>query len=222
MGSSIRTEFDLFIFDCDGVLVDSEVLSCQCLADVLGWHGVTIGLDEVFERFLGRASSAVAEYFLTQTGRPLPNEFRRQLRAHLAAVFERSLKLMPGVPAVLETIEKPYCLATSSDVDRIEMTLRVARIREYFGERVYSAAMVPNGKPAPDLFLHAASAMKADPRRTLVIEDSANGVLAGKRAGMTVWGFIGGSHYRNRDGRQLLGAAGADRIFGSMSELMSA
>ncbi len=98
------------------------------------------------------------------------------------------------------------------------MTLSVARLEAYFGDRVFSAAMVEHSKPAPDLFLYAAEKMRASPARTLVIEDSVNGVLAGKAAGMIVWGFIGGSHYAGRDGRKLLSEAGADRVFDSMAD----
>ncbi len=213
--------YDLVIFDCDGVLVDSEMLSCQCLADVLHRHGVAISVEDVFQRFLGRSSSAVSDYYLETVGRPLPSEFGADLRDHLTEIFERSLAVMPDVPALLESIRQPYCLATSSDVDRVKMTLRVSGLDRYFDGRVFTASMVAHGKPAPDLFLLAASSMGATPQRALVVEDSVNGVLAGKRAGMTVWGFIGGSHYANRDGRKLLTETGADRIVSSINELMS-
>jgi beta-phosphoglucomutase-like phosphatase (HAD superfamily) len=101
------------------------------------------------------------------------------------------------------------------------MTLSTAGLDQLFAGRAYSAGMVKHGKPAPDLFLLAAKEMHADPLRTLVIEDSVNGVLAGKAAGMTVWGFTGGSHHRNRDGATLLTEAGADRIIQSFAELLS-
>jgi len=100
----------------------------------------------------------------------------------------------------------------------VSFSLGVTGLSQYFGANVYTSQMVKHGKPAPDLFLYAASAMQADPRRTLVIEDSVSGVKAGKAAGMTVWGFVGGSHYASRDGRVILQAAGADRVFARMSE----
>ena len=212
--------FNLLIFDCDGVLVDSEVLSCQCLIEVLARHGVSVDLDEAFDRFLGRSSLAVEEYYLTTTGAPLPRQFGSELRTHLASSFRRSLQLIPHVRLVLDSIDRPYCLASSSDADRLRMTLSVAGLERYFGDRVYTSAMVAHGKPAPDLFLFAAAKMSASAAETLVIEDSINGVLAGKAAGMTVWGFIGGSHYSGRDGGRLLSDAGADRVFGSMADLM--
>lgn len=212
--------FDLVIFDCDGVLVDSEVLSCRCLAEILGEHGMTITADEVLQRFLGRSSAAVADYFEEQTGRPLPATFRAALNRRLATAFAASLELIPGALTVLQNIGERYCLATSSDPERIEMTLRITRLAPFFDRRVFTASMVANGKPAPDLFLLAATQMNAAPGRTLVVEDSVNGVLAGKRAGMTVWGFTGGSHYASRDGDRLLAEAGADRTFHSLDELM--
>src|SRR5260221_14620284 len=101
---------DLIIFDCDGVLVDSEVLSCRCLVDVLGQHGVTIDLEQVFRRFLGRSSSAVADYYVAATGQELPSRFRSDYFDRLRAEFETSLKLTPDVRSVLDGINLPYCL----------------------------------------------------------------------------------------------------------------
>jgi beta-phosphoglucomutase-like phosphatase (HAD superfamily) len=122
------------------------------------------------------------------------------------------------VGAVLGRLQSPICVASSSDLDRVCFSLAQTGLSTYFGQRLYSAQMVERGKPAPDLFLHAAAAMQADPHRTLVIEDSASGVRAAKAAGMTVWGFIGGGHYASRDGRAILQAAGADRVFARMAD----
>jgi len=113
-------------------------------------------------------------------------------------------------------------VASSSDIDRVSLSLDVTGLRAHFGARLYTAQMVRHGKPAPDLFLHAAAQMGAEPPRALVIEDSVSGVQAGKAAGMTVWGFVGGSHYRARDGRAILSAAGADRVFSRMSDFWEA
>jgi HAD superfamily hydrolase (TIGR01509 family) len=214
-------DFDLVIFDCDGVLVDSEVLSCRCVVDVLKAYGIEIGLEEVFDRFLGRSSAVLEAYVAERTGKPLPADFRRRLNDRLTELFESSLQTMPAARDILATLDRPFCLATSSDPQRISMTLRISRLGEFFPNRVFTASMVAHGKPAPDLFLHAAAAMGARPERTLVVEDSVNGVLAGKRAGMTVWGFTGGSHYARRDGDRLLGGAGADRTFRSLNDLIS-
>jgi HAD superfamily hydrolase (TIGR01509 family) len=208
---------DLIIFDCDGVLVDSEVLSCGCLSAVLAGHGIALGLDEALERFVGRSVTAVREHY-GELGRPLPDRFPAELKARVRETFAASLSPIEGVAALLSSLEPPICVASSSDLDRVSFSLAMTGLAEYFGGRIYTAQMVKRGKPAPDLFLHAAAEMGADPRHTLVIEDSVSGVRAGKAAGMTVWGFVGGAHYASRDGRAMLRAAGADRVFAHMSE----
>jgi len=213
--------FDLVIFDCDGVLVDSEVLSCECLVEVLHDYGVSITIQEVFERFLGRSSAALEAYFVAEKGEALLGDFRRRANQRLLETFRRSLQLMPGVTNLLADLGLPFCLATSSDPERIAVTLSVSGLDQFFARRVFTASMVKHGKPAPDLFLLAARTMGAEPRRTLVIEDSVNGVLAGKSAGMTVWGFTGGSHYATWDGNRLLAGAGADHIFNALADLKS-
>ncbi len=209
--------FDLIIFDCDGVVVDSEVLACQALADTLGRYGLPVSLDEVFQRFLGRSFAEVEDYFRNRTGAPLPEAFRIDFRARLEEVFRASLQPMAGIRDVLARVEPPYCLASSSDPGRIGLTLAASGMAAMFGDRVYSASQVRNGKPKPDLFLYAAEMMAEAPSRTLVIEDTVPGVLAGKAAGMTVWGFTGGSHCAGRAVGRKLADAGADRVFDRMS-----
>jgi len=209
---------DLVIFDCDGVLIDSEVLSCSCLAETLAAHGVAMPLEEVVERFLGRGFAAVPAYYREATGRTLPDSFAPELRARQSERFIAALTPMPHVTSVLTSLERPYCLASSSDGERIRISLAVTGLDHFFEGRIFTAAMVERAKPAPDLFLLAAARMGVSPARTLVIEDSINGVLAAKAAGMSVWGFTGGSHYAGRDMTPALMAAGANRVFGSMTE----
>jgi HAD superfamily hydrolase (TIGR01509 family) len=209
------TDYDLIIFDCDGVLVDSEMLSCACLVELLRRHGIDVELKTVFDRFLGRSISAVAEHF-TALGRVMPAGFPAELRALVHRSFAASLRAMAGVESVLRTLDTAYCVASSSDLERVNFSLELTGLSARFAGRVFTAQMVHSGKPAPDLFLYAAASMAMDPGRTLVIEDSVSGVQAGKAAGMTVWGFVGGSHYAARDGRALLAAAGADRVFDRM------
>ena len=109
-------------------------------------------------------------------------------------------------------------MASSSALDRVSLSLSLTGLARHFGDRLYTSQMVERGKPAPDLFLYAAERMAADPGRTLVIEDSVSGVVAAKAAGMTAWGFVGGSHYQSRDGRANLKDAGADRVFERMAD----
>ena len=121
---------------------------------------------------------------------------------------------------LLRGLDASFCVASSSDLERVEFSLALTGLAEFFAGKMFSAEMVRRGKPAPDLFLHAAARMQADPRKALVVEDSVSGVEAGKAAGMTVWGFVGGSHYAGRDGAALLEAAGADRILDRMADFL--
>jgi HAD superfamily hydrolase (TIGR01509 family) len=213
----MEPDVELVIFDCDGVLVDSEMLACRTLAETLARHRIPIGIEEVFGRFLGRSFALVEAYYREETGEPMPEAFRVDFRRRIEQAFRESLEPMSGVGRVLETLDRPYCLASSSDPDRIGFTLRAAGLTDMFGPRVYSASQVTRGKPAPDLFLFAAGTMDSAPGRCLVIEDTVPGVLAGKAAGMTVWGFTGGSHCVGRDVGRKLKEAGADRVFDRMS-----
>lgn len=213
----IQPKPDLIIFDCDGVLVDSELLSCQCLSDELSVSGISLTLAQALELFLGRSTSAITQHY-RELGQMVPVDFPLRLKSRVLTVLEQALRPVHDVDAVLSGLRVPHCVASSSDLDRVALSLKVTGLAPHFETRIYTAQMVRHGKPAPDLFLHAAEKMGAAPARTLVIEDSVSGVQAGKAAGMTVWGFVGGSHYRGRDGRAILSAAGADRVFAQMSD----
>jgi HAD superfamily hydrolase (TIGR01509 family) len=208
---------DLIIFDCDGVLVDSEVLSCRCLCEVLARCGIKLELDEALELFLGRSTGAVLQHYGAH-GRALPDNFLSDLKACVRQAFQSSLQPIPGVGSLLSSLRVPHCVASSSDLDRVTFSLARAGLAVHFDGWLYTAQMVAHGKPAPDLFLYAAAKMQAEPARTLVIEDSVSGVAAARAAGMKVWGFVGGSHYESRDGRAILREAGADRVFDRMAD----
>jgi HAD superfamily hydrolase (TIGR01509 family) len=208
---------DLVIFDCDGVLVDSEVLSCQCLSEVLGECGIALSEDQAVELFLGRSSAALLSHYKDDR-RVNPETFLPELKSRVLQRFSQRLRPIPGVEAVVSRLESLSCVASSSDLDRVSQSLALTGLASLFGSRLYTAQMVERGKPAPDLFLYAAAQMHAAPQRTLVIEDSVSGVTAAKAAGMAVWGFVGGSHYQSRDGRAMLYDAGADRVFDRMTD----
>ncbi|MBW7963110.1 HAD family hydrolase [Bradyrhizobium sp. BR 10261] len=216
-----RPKPDLIIFDCDGVLVDSELLSCRCLSEVLAQFGLQLSVEQALELFLGRSTGAIEQHY-RELGQVLPSEFLSRLKARVLETFAGSLQPIPGVGTVLSRLKTPCCVASSSDLDRVSLSLEVTGLAPHFGDRLYTAQMVRYGKPAPDLFLHAAGKMQASPSRTLVIEDSVSGVQAAKAAGMRVWGFVGGGHYRRRDGRAILSAVGADRVFAQMSDFWGA
>jgi HAD superfamily hydrolase (TIGR01509 family) len=213
----IRPKPELVIFDCDGVLVDSELLSCRCLSDELSEFGISLTLAQALELFLGRSVGAVIQHY-RDLGRVVPVDFPVRLKARVLAAFREALRPIPDVDTVLSDLRMPRCVASSSDLDRVALSLDVTGLAPHFGDRIYTAQMVARGKPAPDLFLYAAGKMGAQPARTLVIEDSVSGVQAAKAAGMIVWGFVGGSHYPGRDGHAILSAAGADRVFARMSD----
>jgi HAD superfamily hydrolase (TIGR01509 family) len=213
--AKVRPEPDLIIFDCDGVLVDSELLSCRCLSEVLSEFGIELSPEQALKLFLGRSVAAIAQHYRA-LGRTVPEALWPRLKSRVLRTFEGSLQPIPDVASVISSLAAPFCVASSSDIDRVSLSLRVTGLAPHFGDRLYTAQMVRHGKPAPDLFLHAAEEMQAAPARTLVIEDSVSGVQAAKAAGMTVWGFVGGSHYRSRDGRAILSGAGADRVFERM------
>lgn len=211
-----RSKPELVIFDCDGVLVDSEVLSCQCLSEALGECGIELSIEDALQLFLGQSAAAVTLYW-RRRGQPLPETFLPELKSRVLERFRRSLQPMPGIGPLLSSLQMPFCVASSSDLDRVSLSLVLTGLAPHFGNRLYTSQMVPHGKPAPDLFLYAAAQMKIEPMRTLVVEDSISGVTAAKAAGMTAWGFVGGSHYRSRDARNMLYDAGAERVFERMA-----
>jgi HAD superfamily hydrolase (TIGR01509 family) len=186
--------FDLVIFDCDGVLIDSEIISARMLVDELAGLGVKIDLDYVGRHFLGRSYPTVMAQIRREFGLDLPPEFEDQYRSRLMAAFEQGLKVMPGVTEVLRGLALPWCVATSSSPMRAARSLQIAGLDGLVGDGLYTATMVARGKPAPELFLHVAAQRGVKPERCLVIEDSLNGVRAGLAAGMVVWRFTGGSH----------------------------
>ena len=188
------SEFDLVIFDCDGVLIDSEIISARMLVAELMRLGLTIDLAYVERNFLGRSYPVVMETIRREFGLDLPPDFEAQYREALLAAFQQELKVVPHVHEVLSQIGVPFCGASSSSPRRVEMSLSLVGLAPLIGDKVFTSTLVARGKPAPDLFLHAAEKMGATPERTLVLEDSLTGIRAGLAAGMTVWRFVGGSH----------------------------
>jgi HAD superfamily hydrolase (TIGR01509 family) len=191
--------FDLVIFDCDGVLIDSEIISARMLVQELALLGVHIDLAYVARHFLGRSYPTVMAQIRREFGLDLPPAFEEQYRERLLTEFQHSLKVMPGVTTVLDALAVPFCVATSSSPRRAAFSLQLTGLDHRVGDRLFTASQVARGKPAPDLFLLAAARMGVAPARALVIEDSLTGLRAGQAAGMTVWHFTGGSHFTQRD-----------------------
>ena len=208
----------LLIFDCDGVLIDSEIIACRVDAECFGEIGIAITAEEIAENFVGISSATMFAAIETRHGRKLPDDFAQRLRARLEAAFATELQPMPGIAATLDSLPTARCVASSSYPDRLSFTLGRTGLLDYFAPHIFSATMVKRGKPAPDLFLYAAAQMRVDPRDCLVIEDSRAGVEAANAAGMRVLGFVGGAHCRP-DHADRLRSAGANAIFSDMREL---
>jgi len=209
---------DLLVFDCDGVLVDSETVACRVDAELFAEIGIRVSVDEIAERFVGASSGSMCETLSREHGIALPDGFRRRLLDAVLARFENELSPIPGIPAALALLPQPRCVASSSEPHRIRRSLELTGLLAHFEPHLFSAQMVKRGKPAPDLFLHAATAMGAAPERALAIEDSVAGVTAARAAGTTVLGFCGGGHCGPRHAERLR-AAGAARGFRDMAEL---
>ena len=186
----------LVIFDCDGVLIDSEVISAEVLVAELAQVGVTTDVDYVFRNFVGKSFPTVVEIIRHSFRTALSDDFPERYRHALVAAFADRLVPTEGIENVLLHLDCRFCLATSSSPPRLRRSLELTGLAARFGERTYTASQVARGKPAPDLFLLAASQMGADPRDCLVIEDSEPGLLAAIAADMRVWRYTGGSHFR--------------------------
>ncbi|MGL4559340.1 MAG: HAD family hydrolase [Afipia sp.] len=215
---STSSPFDLVIFDCDGVLVDSEALACVVHAEVLTEYGYAISAEQVHERFLGRSAREARLEVESELGRVFPDSYTAQLRATIDRVFGEQLQSVPHIFEALDRLSQRICVASSGTPTRIRSSLRTTGLLDRFDPHLFSAMQVERGKPAPDLFLFAAAQMDTSPSRCVVIEDSVPGVTAAHAAGMTVVGFTGGSHSRPGDADRLR-AAGASIVIGDMREL---
>jgi HAD superfamily hydrolase (TIGR01509 family) len=209
----------LVIFDCDGVLVDSEPLSMRVLLETVAEAGTVIDPEQGYERFLGKSLASVTEILRRDYGIAVSDDALEKMRKRLYAVFERELQPIPGIAEALTAIKLPSCVASSSQIERVKLSLRVTGLAPFFGTRIFSASMVENGKPAPDLFLHAAREMHIEPSQCIVIEDSPAGVEAAKRAGMRVFAFLGGSHAQSAAHRRSLEDLDPNLIFDDMAAL---
>ena len=214
------SKFEAIIWDCDGVLMDSEILACKTSANFLTELGYPITIDEYLNEYLGKGfrdlvrdvEKKIGKGFFKQDIVDKKNERRR-------SVFEKELKAIDGIHEVLEQIDLPMCIASGSGMERLEHSLKIVDLFETFKKKIFSAELVENGKPAPDIFLYAAEKLGVDPKKCLVIEDGKHGTVAAVRAGMTVYGFTGGSHM-NSERIQMLKDAGAEPLFSDMKKLL--
>jgi HAD superfamily hydrolase (TIGR01509 family) len=204
----------VLIFDCDGVLVDSEPLACAVQAPQLARAGLVITGEEVALRYTGMSAADMRRAIEKQLGRSLPEDHEMRSAEALRKAFRSELQPVAGMTQFLEELDTAGVVrgvASSSSPERLELALRLAGLREFFAPHIFSSSMVPRGKPAPDLFLFAAQAIGADPAACMVVEDSVPGISAARAAGMTAVGFCGGSHCGPDHGQRLL-EVGADHV----------
>lgn len=182
------------IFDCDGVLIDSEVISARIMIEELARENIVIDFAYFRENFLGRGFAKVAADIRANFKRDISDDFESRYRRKLLDTFTQELQPMLGIFDILDGLTSPFCVATSSSPTRVKHSLNVTGLAPHFAGNVFTASQVKNGKPAPDLFLFAAAEMGISPSDCLVIEDSEAGLTAAMRAHMPVWHFTGGSH----------------------------
>ncbi|TPM07706.1 HAD family phosphatase [Mesorhizobium sp. B2-3-11] len=208
----------LIIFDCDGVLVDSEPLAAKAYERVYDKHGMPGVHGGIIAQCVGMKQADIIVRIKELTGHQFPATADGDIWAETKALFSQELKPTPGITAFLETLEGGSCVASSSSVERIDHSLTITGLARFFGDAIYSSSMVKNGKPAPDIFLFAAAKMGANPADCIVIEDSPFGIEGAVAAGMTAIGYTGGGHtYAEHAAR--LTAAGADFICADWNEV---
>lgn len=202
----------LIIFDCDGVLVDSEPLTNRVLTEIVNQMGIKITYDEVLETFVGKSFKSCIEIIEEKLQKPLCESFSKDFEEITFKIFEQELKVVNRITEVLDKITIKTCVASSGTHEKLKKTLSLTGLLPRFTGRIFSATEVARGKPYPDLFLHAAKQMGENPRDCVVIEDSIPGVLAAVAANMRVFG------YAERTDTQQLAQAGAI-VFNSMEHL---
>jgi HAD superfamily hydrolase (TIGR01509 family) len=205
--------FGLVIFDCDGVLVDSEVITSRVFAGMLNELGIPATVDEVFDKFVGRTMAYCLDVITGMLGREVPPGFAQQYYERTALALKADLKTVPGIESVLDEICLPYCVASNGSHEKMQTTLGITGLLPRFQGRMFSVTEVARGKPFPDVFLYAAAQSSVAPSACAVVEDTPTGVTAGVAAGMTVYGYCAHTPVRR------LIEAGAHQTFDRMSDL---
>lgn len=216
----MTADISLIIFDCDGVLIDSELLSCRVTAEELNKDGFMLDPDEVRVRFTGMSDASMWRIIEQESGRSLSSDIGERVHNRLMEAFTSELQAIDGINRLLDDLDDlgtKYCVASSSTPERLDVTLNHVGLYDRF-PAIFSATMVKRGKPAPDLFIHAAQGMNTPPDACVVIEDSVPGVTGAHAAGMSVLGFCGGSHCLAGHGDGLV-EAGAACCFDDMAAL---
>ena len=190
----------LIIFDCDGVLIDSETISAKVISNQFNKLGIDINTQYVQKHFVRQSYLKVKGHVLKNFNIQLADNFEEEYRVELLKVFDKELKIVPGIENILKQLNIKKCVATSSSKKRATSSLKTVGIYEYVKDNIFSAYNLGDkGKPAPDIYLNSAKKFNIKPQNVLVIEDSLVGIEGGKRAGMRTWHFIGASHLKDWD-----------------------
>lgn len=208
----------MIIFDCDGVLVDREIISNEVASDLFATIGYSISPDQMIRRFIGMTKRAIWEIVALEHGIAFPEALFAQANALIVERYETDLRPVPGVANAVRAVGAPRAVASSSELPKLRLALKVTGLLPLFDPAVFSASQVMRGKPAPDVFLYAAAKCEAVPKECIVVEDSPAGVQAGIAAGMRVIGFTGCARsYPGHDARPL--AEGATVVIAHMDAL---
>lgn len=211
----------LYVFDCDGVLIDSEIIASSVDSEFLAEFGYEITPQEVNVRFAGLTSEATGDIVEAETGRKLPEDFFGRVRAEIDQRLARELKAVPGVHEMLDRLEgQQLCVCSNSSMERLKISMEKTRLWDRFTPHIYSAGNVGDRqpKPAPNVYRYAMAQFGADPRDTVVLEDSVFGVAAAKAAGARVIGFTGGAHTWPTHA-DVLTDAGAETVINRLANL---
>ncbi|MEO1502420.1 MAG: HAD family phosphatase [Pseudomonadota bacterium] len=212
---------DLVIFDCDGVMIDSEGIACAADAEALSEIGYPITMERVMERFAGVPANAMYATIEAEMGRALPAGFKDRVDQRILDKYRTELKPIEGIKEVLSEIRIKKCVASSSTPSKLALGLVETGVFDLVYPHVFSTVLVGRGKPHPDIFLYSARMMGVDVSKCVVVEDSVAGVTAAKAAGMRAIGFTGGSHCLPDHADKLI-AAGADTVIDDMHLLPNA
>ena len=212
----------LVIFDCDGVLVDSESIAVDLLLELIRAAGGEITREVAYERFLGCSLARIVTELQDRHQIRVTEGLLESMRIGLYDRFRKELQPVPAIAGALDRLSQPFCVASSSQPERIRLSLSLTGLEERFDGNIFSATMVKHGKPAPDLFLYAARQMGVAPDSCVVVEDSPAGVTAAKSAGMRVIGFTGGSHAAPAGLDAKVRALGPDLMLNTMDRLPEA
>ncbi|MDD3182295.1 MAG: HAD family phosphatase [Alphaproteobacteria bacterium] len=211
---------ELVIFDCDGVLIDSEIIARRVESEELNKLGYQVTPEEITLRFNGLSTKTAYSLMRSKYQYDLPENYATLVKERILQEFQTSLRPVDGVKETLPMLSSRFkiCVASSSTPDKLRLGLTTTGLLRYFEPHLFSASMVANGKPAPDLFLLAANSLGISPNNCVVVEDSTSGIRAAKAAGMRAFGFCGGGHCSPAHGNELM-ASGADLSFSVMTEL---